>query len=93
MMKPIFKNYYIKTLLALSLSFLFGCQQNFTTQQSLLDNSITNKVATLKQEVGEFQLSPSKYQQASEESNSRMPTLVNGQIKSKAKGQSRDINI
>ena len=40
MMKPIFKNYYIKTLLVVSLSFVFGCQQNFTTRQSLLDNII-----------------------------------------------------
>ena len=87
MMKPIFKNYYIKTLLAIYLSFLFGCQQ------SLVDKSISNKVATLNQEVGEFQLSPSKYEQASGESNSRMPTLVNGQIKSKVKGQSTDTSI
>ena len=85
MMKPIFKNYYIKTLLVVSLSFVFGCQQNFTTQQSLLDNSISNKFVTLKQEVDEFQLSPSKHEQASGESNSRMPTLVNQPSKSMSK--------
>ena len=61
MMKPICKNYYIKTLLVVSLSFVFGCQQISTTQQSLLDKS--------------------------------MPTLVNGQIKSKTKRQSTDISI
>lgn len=93
MIKPIFKNYYTKTLLAVFLNFLFGCQQNFTTQQSLLDNSISNKVATLKQEVGEFQLSPRQHEQASGESNSRIPTSVDEQIKSKAKGQSRNISI
>jgi hypothetical protein len=87
MMKSVFKNYYIKTLLAVSLSFLFGCQQ------SVLDNSISNKFVTLKQEIDKFQLFPSKHEQASGEKNSRMPTLVNGQIKSKAKGQSRNTSI
>ncbi len=93
MMKSVFKNYYIKTLLAVSLSFLFGCQQNFPSQPSVLDNSISKKFVALKQEVDKFQLSPSQHEQALGERSSRMPTLVNGQIKSQAKGQSTDISI
>jgi hypothetical protein len=92
MIKPVFKNYYIKIVLAVSFSFLFGCQQN-TTYQSLLDNAISNKVITIKQEVDEFQLFSSKDEQALEESNSKMPTLINRQIKSKTKSQSRNISI
>ncbi|MGB7712425.1 MAG: hypothetical protein WBL95_23320 [Microcoleus sp.] len=49
----IFCNYFwhivIKTLLAVSLSLLFGCQQRVVTQQSLINNSISNEVATLNQ--------------------------------------------
>jgi len=39
----------IKTLLAVSLSLLFGCQQRVVTQQSLINNSISNEAATLNQ--------------------------------------------
>jgi hypothetical protein len=49
----IFCNYFghivIKTLLAVSLSLLFGCQQRVVTQQSLINNSISNEDATLNQ--------------------------------------------
>ena len=91
-MEPVFKNYYVKIFLAVSLSSLFGCQQNFTIQQSVLDNSISSKFVTFKQEVDKFQLSPTKHEQALGERSSRMPALIDEQIKSKLKGQSVNIS-
>jgi hypothetical protein len=93
MREPIFKNYYIKAILGVFLSFLFGCQPKFPLQPSVLNNSISNKFVILKPEFDKFQLSPTQPEQALGERRSRMPTLVNGQIKSKLKGQSTDISI
>ena len=48
MMKPIFKNYYIKALLAVYLSLLFGCQQ------SLVDSSMSDKVGIPKTDISTY---------------------------------------